>query len=45
MANTNQLRNDLKNLYTNLPDAIASSLEEQVQPMVKGILSDNYIIQ
>jgi hypothetical protein len=45
MANTNQLRNDLKNLYTNLPDTIASSLEEQVQPMVKGILFDNYIIQ
>lgn len=45
MANTNQLRNDLKNLYTELPDTIAASLQEQIQPMVKGILSDNYIIQ
>lgn len=45
MANTNQLRNDLQNLYTTLPDTIAASLQDQVQPMVKGILSDNYIIQ
>jgi hypothetical protein len=45
MANTNQLRNDLKNLYTELPDTIASALQEQIQPMVKGILSNNYIIQ
>ena len=45
MANTNQLRNDLQNLYTELPDTIAASLQEQVQPMVKGILSNNYIIQ
>ena len=45
MAQSNQLRNDLQNLYTNLPDTIAASLEDQIQPMVKGILSDNYIIQ
>jgi hypothetical protein len=45
MANTNKLRNDLQNLYTELPDTIASALQEQIQPMVKGILSNNYIIQ
>lgn len=45
MANTNQLRNDVKNLYTDIPEVMATALQNQIQPMVKGILSDNYLIQ
>jgi hypothetical protein len=45
MANTNQLRMDIKNLYTDMPDVMATALQNQIQPMVKGILSDNYLIQ
>jgi hypothetical protein len=45
MANTNQLRMDIKNLYTNIPDVMATALQDQIQPMVKDILSDNYLIQ
>jgi hypothetical protein len=45
MANTNQLRMDVKNLYTNIPDVMATALQNQIAPMMKGILSDNYLIQ
>jgi len=45
MANTNQLRNDVKNLYKDIPEVMATALQNQIQPMVKGILSDNYLIQ
>jgi len=45
MANTNQLRNDVKNLYENIPEVMTTALQNQIQPMVKGILSDNYLIQ
>jgi len=45
MANTNQLRNDVKNLYMDIPEVMATALQNQIQPMVKGILSDNYLIQ
>jgi hypothetical protein len=45
MANTNQLRMDIKNLYTNIPEVMATALQNQIQPMIKGILSDNYLIQ
>jgi len=45
MANSNQLANDVKNLYAELPDVIATALQNQIKPMTKGILSDNYLIQ
>jgi len=45
MANSNRLENDIQNLYKNLPDVIATALQNQVKPMMKGILSDNYLIQ
>lgn len=45
MANTNRLANDVKNLYTELPDVMATSLQNYIKPMMKGILSDNYLIQ
>jgi hypothetical protein len=45
MANTNQLRNDVKNLYGDIPEVMATALQNQIKPMVKGILSDNYLIQ
>jgi type II secretory pathway pseudopilin PulG len=45
MANTNQLRMDIKNLYTDLPEVMTTALQNQIQPMIKNILSDNYLIQ
>jgi hypothetical protein len=45
MANTNQLRMDVKNLYNDLPEVMATALQNQIQPMIKNILSDNYLIQ
>jgi Plexin repeat len=45
MANSNQLSMNVKNLYTELPDVIATALQQQIKPMMKGILSDNYLIQ
>jgi hypothetical protein len=45
MANSNQLSKDVQNLYTELPDVIATALQNQIKPMMKGILSDNYLIQ
>lgn len=45
MANTNQLRMDVKNLYRNIPEVMATALQNQIAPMMKGILSDNYLIQ
>lgn len=45
MANTNQLRMDIKNLYRNIPEVMATALQNQIAPMMKGILSDNYLIQ
>ena len=45
MANTNQLRTDVKNLYGDIPEVMATALQNQIKPMVKGILSDNYLIQ
>jgi len=45
MAENNQLRHDLHNYQKQLPDIISSSMENQIVPMVKGILADNYYIQ
>jgi hypothetical protein len=45
MANTNRLSNDIQNLYTSLPDVMAASLQNYIKPMMKGVLSDNYLIQ
>ena len=45
MANTNQLRMDIKNLYTSMPEVMATAIQNQIQPIVKDILSDNYLIE
>jgi len=45
LSNMNDVRNDITNYQQNIPGIIASSVEQQIKPMVKGILSDNYYIQ
>ena len=45
LSNMNDVRNDIKNYRTEIPGIIASSVEEQIKPMVKGILAENYYIQ
>jgi hypothetical protein len=45
MANTNQLANDVNNLYREIPDVMVTSLQNYIKPMMKDILSDNYLIQ
>ena len=45
LSNMNDVRNDIKNYKTEMPGIIASSVEQQIKPMVKGILSENYYIQ
>lgn len=45
MANSNQLAMDVRNLYTELPDVMATALQQHIKPMMKGILADNYLIQ
>jgi hypothetical protein len=45
LSNANDVRNDIKNLHTELPGIIASAVENNIKPMVKGILSQNYYIQ
>lgn len=45
MANTDRLANDIQNLYKDLPDVMATSLQNYIKPMMKDILSDNYLIQ
>jgi hypothetical protein len=45
IGNMNNVRNDMANLRTELPGIIASSVESNIKPMVKGILSENYYIQ
>ena len=45
MASNNEIRHDLQNFQKQLPDIIASSMENQIAPMVKGVLADNYYIQ
>jgi hypothetical protein len=45
LSNANDVRNDIQNLHTELPGIVASTVENNIKPMVKGILSENYYIQ
>jgi hypothetical protein len=45
MSNMNNVRNEIQNVHQELPGIIASSVEDQIKPMVKGVLSENYYIQ
>jgi hypothetical protein len=45
VSNTNNVRNDVNNLHLELPGIISSAVENQIKPMVNGILSQNYYIQ
>ena len=45
VSNTNNVRNDVNNLELELPGIISSAVENQIKPMVNGILSQNYYIQ
>lgn len=45
LSNMNDVRNDITNYQQEMPGIIASSVEEQIKPMVKGILAENYYIQ
>ena len=41
----NDVRNDIQNYKIEMPGIIASTVKEQIRPMVRGILSENYYIQ
>ena len=45
LSNMNDVRNDITNYRTEMPGIIASTVEQQIKPMVKGILAENYYIQ
>ncbi len=45
MGNMNNIQNQISNYEKNIPDIISSTVQNQIKPMVKGILSDNYYIQ
>lgn len=45
LSNMNDVRNDIANYKVEMPGIIASTVEQQMKPMVKGILSENYYIQ
>jgi hypothetical protein len=45
LSNMNDVRNDITNYRTEMPGIIASTVEDQIKPMVKGILAENYYIQ
>jgi hypothetical protein len=45
LSNMNDVRNDITNYKEEMPGIISSSVENQIKPMVKGILSENYYIQ
>jgi len=45
VSNMNDVRNDIQNVYTELPGIVATSVENNIKPMVKGILEENYYIQ
>jgi hypothetical protein len=45
LSNMNDVRNDVKNYKTEMPGIIASAVENQIKPMVKGVLAQNYYIQ
>jgi hypothetical protein len=45
LSNMNDVRNDIKNYKIEMPGIIASTVEQNIKPMVNGILSENYYIQ
>ena len=45
LSNMNDVRNDIKNNRQELPGIIASTVQDQIRPMVRGILGENYYIQ
>jgi hypothetical protein len=45
VSHANHVRNYIQNLHTELPGIIASTVENNIKPMVKGILAENYYIQ
>lgn len=45
LSNMNDVRNDIANYKTEMPGIIASAVENQIKPMVKGVLAQNYYIQ
>lgn len=40
MAQTTQLRSELKHLQDSLPSLMAQTVQEQMRPMVKGIMCE-----
>jgi len=42
MANLNQVRQTLADYQMHLPDTVAKSVENNIKPMVKGMLSSTY---
>jgi hypothetical protein len=45
LSNMNDVRNDITNYQFEMPGIIASTVHDQIKPMVKGILAENYYIQ
>jgi hypothetical protein len=45
LSNMNDVRNDIANYKTEMPGIISSAVENQIKPMVKGVLAQNYYIQ
>ncbi len=45
LSNMNDVRNDIANYNTEMPGIISSAVENQIKPMVKGVLAQNYYIQ
>lgn len=45
VSNANDVRNSIQNYQKELPGIVAESVVNNIKPMVKGILSDNYYIQ
>ena len=45
MGNVEKLRKDLQMYQHTLPNTVAASVENNIRPMVRGILSENYYIQ
>jgi hypothetical protein len=45
LSNMNDVRNDIANYKIEMPGIIASTVEQNIKPMVKGILGENYYIQ
>jgi hypothetical protein len=45
LSNMNDVRNDMRNIHKELPGIVASGVQNNIKPMVKGILAENYYIQ